>query len=51
MTTENRVYLLLNFLGSGMLATVAATQRLWGFVILNGVWAMVSATGMARTLR
>lgn len=51
MTTQSRVYLSLNFLGSAMLATVAATQELWGFVILNGVWAIVSAGGMARSLR
>jgi hypothetical protein len=35
-------YLLLNLFGAGVLAAAALSQRLWGFVILNTVWALVS---------
>lgn len=36
-------YLLLNLIGSGILAMLALIQRQWGFLLLEGVWAIVSA--------
>jgi hypothetical protein len=36
-------YLLLNVTGSAILAVLALMQRQWGFLLLEGVWAIVSA--------
>jgi hypothetical protein len=44
-------YLALNFAGSGILAVVAAIDGDTGFLLLEGVWAMVSAFGLVRFLR
>ncbi len=43
-------FLLLNLVGSALLAVVALIGRDWGFVLLEGVWAATSAAGLARTL-
>ena len=48
---RSRRCLLLNVLGSGILAVEAAVTRQWGFLLLEGVWAVVSLVGLARTLR
>ena len=48
MSTTSVAYALMNFVGSGLLATVAAFEQLWGFVILNSVWALVSVRTLAR---
>jgi hypothetical protein len=50
MDTTGLLYAVLNFFGSGVLATVAGTEKLWGFVILNSVWALVSARTAVRAL-
>lgn len=42
MSTAGRIYALMNLVGSGLLAGVAASEELWAFVILNSVWALVS---------
>jgi hypothetical protein len=47
----SRTYLLVNLLGSALLAGLALAGREWGFVLLEGVWAAVSGYGLARTLR
>ena len=44
------VYLLLNLAGSGILALVAAFDRDFGFLLLEGVWAGVSAYAVVRLL-
>ncbi|MDX1935381.1 MAG: hypothetical protein SFU56_22505 [Capsulimonadales bacterium] len=44
-------YLILNAVGSGVLAILAAIDRQWGFLLLEGVWAIVSAYGIVRRLR
>jgi hypothetical protein len=43
LRAEQVSYLLLNLAGSGTLAVLALIQRQWGFVLLEGVWAIVSA--------
>lgn len=48
MGTASPSYLLLNFLGSGILAVVAAIDGDVGFLLLEGVWAAVSAVGVAK---
>jgi hypothetical protein len=36
------IYLLLNVVGSAILAVIAAQGKNWGFLLLEGVWAIVS---------
>jgi Na+/H+ antiporter NhaD/arsenite permease-like protein len=39
-------YLLLNLIGSAILALLAYEEQQWGFLLLEGVWAMVSLWGV-----
>ncbi|MGH2785592.1 MAG: CBU_0592 family membrane protein [Actinomycetota bacterium] len=51
LDTGSSVYLVLNLAGAGVLAVVAAADRDWGFVMLEGVWALVSAGSLVGRLR
>ena len=51
MRPDSRLYLTLNLLGSAILAVLAYVESQWGFLLLEGVWAIVSAWGLATTLR
>lgn len=44
-------YLTLNLLGSLLLAWLALDDAQWGFLLLETVWAAVSAWGLTRRLR
>ena len=44
-------YLMLNLVGAAILAVVAATHRQWGFLLLQGVWALVALWGMRGLVR
>jgi hypothetical protein len=46
MAVVSRGYLVMNLIGSAALTTVALMQRQYGFLLLEGVWAMVSAYGL-----
>jgi hypothetical protein len=50
MSTTGRPYAVLNFVGSGLLAGVAASEELWAFVVLNTVWALVSLRRVVKPL-
>jgi len=51
MRPDSRVYLALNLIGSAILAVLAWFESQWGFLLLEGVWAVVSAWGLAQALR
>jgi hypothetical protein len=51
MSPHSLVYLVLNFVGSLVLAAVALSGENWGFLMLEGVWAVVSAWGLVAALR
>jgi hypothetical protein len=47
-------YLAMNTIGAGLLAVLAAIEYQWGFLVLEGIWSLVSlweliATIMKRT--
>lgn len=44
-------YLISNLAGSGAMAATAVSAGEWGFVFLEGVWALVSAWGLVQRLR
>jgi hypothetical protein len=46
MRPDSRLYLALNLAGSAILAVLAVAAAQWGFVLLEGVWAVVSAWGL-----
>lgn len=50
LDTSSRSYLVINLIGSALLAAVAAQGRQWGFLVLNGTWAVISAVSLARGL-
>ncbi|WP_037570073.1 CBU_0592 family membrane protein [Phaeacidiphilus oryzae] len=51
MNTRSKVYLVLNLIGSGAMAVDALITFQWGFLLLEGAWAIVSALGLAQVLR
>jgi len=46
LSNQSRTYLALNLAGAVVLTADAWVGRQWGFVLLEGVWAIVSAWGL-----
>jgi hypothetical protein len=51
LSTQSRAYLMLNLIGSSVLTVLAAIERQYGFLLLESVWAVVSAWGLWRLAR
>jgi hypothetical protein len=51
MRPDSQLYLTLNLIGSAILAVLALLASQWGFVLLEGVWAIVSAWSLVAALR
>jgi hypothetical protein len=51
MSPQSVVYLVLNLIGSAILAVLAAMDSDWGFLLLETVWAIVSAGALIELAR
>ena len=50
LDVKSKRYLVLNTVGSAVLAVDAFFGQQWGFLLLEGVWAIVSAVGLVSVL-
>ena len=51
LDTSHPGYIWLNFVGSAILTVVAVIEAQWGFLLLEGVWALVSLWSLIKLLR
>jgi hypothetical protein len=51
LAPRDRSYLVLNLVGSAILAVLAGVESQYGFLLLESVWAVVSAWGLLQVLR
>jgi hypothetical protein len=48
LSAKGLAYAFANIVGSGILAVVAALETQWGFLVLEGAWALVSLVAVVR---
>lgn len=48
---ESLAYGVLNLVGASCLAWIAIVDRRWGFILLEGTWALISIPGVVAALR
>jgi hypothetical protein len=51
LRTQTWSYQVMNFVGASLLTAVAIEDRQYGFILVEGVWALMSVVGMARLPR
>jgi hypothetical protein len=51
LSPQAQAYLVLNVVGASVLAVDAYVERQWGFLLLEGAWALIAAAGLARRRR
>ena len=51
LSIDSASYLVLNFVGSAILAVLAWIDRQWGFLLLEAVWAVVSLWSLVQLMR
>ena len=51
LDADTAAYQLLNFIGGTLLCLTAIHERQYGFILLEGSWAVLSAWGLWKTLK
>jgi hypothetical protein len=51
LSTESLTYQWMNLLGAASLTAVAIIELQYGFILLEGVWTVMSAVGLAKILK
>jgi len=51
MSTKSLLYQVLNLIGGATLAVLALIEKQWGFLLLEGTWALLSLLALIALLR